>query len=192
MSGNFSKPRYLGIEEDCQTSRTQGDLIILLFYSPISPGECVMARGFLPTSPPVFVYVVVSTFIAMKTLLRGCRWWCQALARRWLCESLLMVLMMMHLLWSTESSRECWCSWERCCCLLRGFFDFEVHVEWRFHMSWRLERPTVTWVWNSSIEFYKGSAGPLHGCKWDSKCFNCRCDHWMTSRFSLLLRAWNI
>lgn len=54
MSENLSEPHYLGIEEYCQTSRTKGDLIILLFSSPISPGECVMWGGFLPTSTPVF------------------------------------------------------------------------------------------------------------------------------------------
>lgn len=188
MSKNFSEPRYLGIEEDCQTSRTQGDLIILLFSSPISPGECVMRRGFLPTSPPVFVYVVVSTFIAMKTLHRGCRWWSQGLARRWLCERSLEMTR-----WSTSFGP------------LRapgsaGVLEKGVSGRWGdFEVHGRKEVPYVLETRKTDLHMglellnwvLKGCAGPLHNCKWHSKCFSCRCDHWMTSRFSWLLRAWN-
>lgn len=42
-------------------------------FSIITTGERVMWGGFLSVSPPVFVCVVVSTLIAMKTFFRGCR-----------------------------------------------------------------------------------------------------------------------
>lgn len=119
-----------------------------------------MRRGFLSTSPPVFVCVVVSTFIVMKTLLRGCRWWSQDLEIKWLCESSLKVLTRWSISYGPLRTSGRWCS--------SGLKRYlKGHVGGQFLVFRRLERPVFTWVWNSWSWILKGSDWSSQCCKLD-------------------------